>query len=1386
MDFAINATDIPDLSQCFRMESMFAGSDFTGDVTDWNVSNVQNFQGCFASCQNFNQDLSDWDVSSANNLREMFNFCQGFNQDLSKWNIPSFTSAFNLFSRSGVSIQNYDSMLDSWSKRASPPTNVNFSNMDGMLYCESEDDRTTLITAYSWAIAGDAKLGINNTFTTIVGESCTGSLDGSINVSVANCADVNCNSLDLVEYAIDGGTYQSEPFFENLTAGNHTISLRGVGTTCEVMETINVPLGPDVVAPELVTQNITRALDGSGMLNLTPAELDNGTTDNCTIGANLTFELEQSSFSCQDFNGINGTPCVNVTTIAGSIERGSDDGTGAAAKFDLPFALTVAPDGNVYVADRSNHTIRKVTPAGVVTTFAGQAGVSGLQDGVGANALFFRPAGIDHDAAGNLYVSDGNNRAVRKITPAGEVTTLAGSGVNGSQDGTGSMATFGTLRGLAVDKSNGNIYVADAFQHTIRKITPSGEVTTLAGVAGQRAVVDGVGTNARFNSPRGLTVDNAGNVYVTETSGQVIRKITPAGVVTTFAGMAETSGADNGIGTNAFFSFPSGIAVDDKGVFYVADQGNSLIRRITPSGQVTTLAGRVGAFESVDGLGPVGSARAINIALDAATGDFYFCDISSVRKIELIDDCFSTQFTATDENDNASTGLVNITFTNPEACDAIPGAFVTTWTVDAADLDITIPTSSGFAYSYNVDWGDGTTDVSQTGDATHTYPSAGTYTVQIIGTFPHFFLNGNPLVSPNDNQLQLSTIEQWGTIAWGSMENAFTGAANMQYNATDAPNLTAVTNMANMFKNTLVTGDLSAWTTSSVTDMSGAFYGTPSGIDVSGWTTDDVTDMSEMFMYSMFDGDIMGWGTGMVTDMSNMFSYSAFDGNIAGWNTAAVQNMEGMFNEAYNFNQNIGSWDITSLVGVDALTNVLTLSGMSTDNYDATLTGWAAQGVTSDLIVGVHNLKYCDGAADRQDLIDNHNWTFQGDELDVANQCSDLPFITTWETTTASEEITIFINDNYSYDFTIDWGDGSAVENSTGEISHTYVTPGIHTVQISGLFPSFQASGEEWYPEIPNAAKLVSVEQWGSIEWLSMASAFLNAENLVINAFDLPLLEKVADMSYMFYRAKSMVGHPTMNDWDVSNVNRMVGTFRGAINFDTDLSKWETGSVRSMNTMFWNAAKFNQDLSTWDVARVTDMRSMFEYAFSFDQDLSGWDFSSLAYRQALNFAFSFTALSLDNYDDLLIALAGFAPSLPINMQMGAQGLNYCNGETARDDMINNQGWIITDAGKNCTPFAPGEDGLIGLQAAPDWTPVFKVFPNPTQDFVSIILGPTDTPYQELAIFNKLGQEMWKQELNTGATTIDISLNSDKFSAGIYYVNLFVKDKVITKKLMVVR
>lgn len=313
---------------------------------------------------------------------------------------------------------------------------------------------------------------------------------------------------------------------------------------------------------------------------------------------------------------------------------GSVNGTGTAARFNRPAGVVVDSAGNLFVADRSNHVIRKISKTGVVTTFAGQTGVSGHADGPAAVALFNEPAGLVLGSGGVLYVSDSQNYVIRKITSAGMVTTLAGkTGVAGSADGTGEAARFFLPKGMTL-AADGSLLVADMGNRTLRKVTMAGVVTTFAGQAGTSGTADGSLADARFHYPEGIATAADGTLYIADSGNCTIRKITPAGVVSTLAGKAGTYGAADGMGTAAEFDYPTSLIVRPDGTLWVADYYNGAIRQVTQSGEVTTIMGVMGQWFSVDGTGTAARFSGPYCMTVDAAGTIYITDVGNhnIRK----------------------------------------------------------------------------------------------------------------------------------------------------------------------------------------------------------------------------------------------------------------------------------------------------------------------------------------------------------------------------------------------------------------------------------------------------------------------------------------------------------------------------------------------------------------------------------------------------------------------------------------------------------------------------------------------------------------------------------------------------------------------------------
>ena len=397
------------------------------------------------------------------------------------------------------------------------------------------------------------------------------------------------------------------------------------------------------------------------------------------------------------------TGTCTVSTFAGGATQGSSDNSvGTSATFRLPLGICIDSNDNIYVADSGNHCIRMITSVGAVSTIAGTAGVSSFVDGIGTVARFNSPCSIAVDSNFNLYVGDNVNDRIRKIIPSSAgwtVSTLAGGAGYGFLDGTGNAAKFSNPSGVAVDSCN-NVYVADNWSHRIRKITPGGIVTTLAG-SGSAAFADGIGVGASFNTPRGMCIDKSNNLYVADMSNHRIRKIaidsandltnvrlpltdsalapigtvttpsatiyaaplfpifdtlgnmyfagwtahaiykvTPTGLETRIAGSSGTPNVQSGFvdanGDAARFTNPIGIAIDSNNNIFVADFSNHRIRRIDTTGNVTTVAGSGAAGAWGDGLGIIAQLNApVGLAFDSL-GNLFFSEHGTSNRIRMM------------------------------------------------------------------------------------------------------------------------------------------------------------------------------------------------------------------------------------------------------------------------------------------------------------------------------------------------------------------------------------------------------------------------------------------------------------------------------------------------------------------------------------------------------------------------------------------------------------------------------------------------------------------------------------------------------------------------------------------------------------------------------
>ncbi len=643
----------------------------------------------------------------------------------------------------------------------------------------------------------------------------------------------------------------------------------------------------------------------------------------------------------------------------------------------------------------------------------------------------------------------------------------------------------------------------------------------------------------------------------------------------------------------------------------------------------------------------------------------------------------------------------------------------------STSTQFTILTFPGETYNYNVDCdNDGVNEATaQTGNYTCTYTTAGTYTVRIKDNtglrtgFPRIYFNSG------GDKNKLLTIEQWGTGKWTSMASAFTGCINLTGNASDAPDLSGVTDMSLMFNNARAFNqDISNWDTSHVTDMRGMFTGAWSfNQPIGSWNTSSVTLMGYMFASSPFNQDISNWDTSHVTDMTSMFQYAEyFDQNLGGWNVGALTNAKNMFANAK----------------------------LSTANYDALLNGWGAQTLNPGVTFSGGSSTFCAGAAARANMISTYGWSITDGG---ANCPPENDFVITVKTyivgTSTSTQFTIptFPGETYNYNVDCNNDGVNEVTGATGNYTCNYAAAGTYTVRIkdnTGLGTGFPRI---YFNNGGDNAKLITIQQWGTGKWTSMSHAFDGCFSLVGQATDAPNLSGVLDLSYMFrhnhffnqdisswntanitnmshmfYYARDF--NQNISSWNTTNVTDMSYLFSFAAAFNQPIGSWDTGKVTNMEAMLQEAAAFNQNIGSWNTASVTNMAGMFVGATAFNQDISGWDTSKVTTMEAMFMGaiafnqniggwnvgaltkagsmFHAAKLSTANYDALLNGWG--AQTLNPGVTFSGGSSTYCAGESARTNMISTDGWTISDGGKgDCRALVYDGNGNTGGAAPTD-------------------------------------------------------------------------------------
>ncbi len=1352
------------VSGSINMRAMFdSASSFNSPLNAWDMSKVTNVSSMFGFATAFNQPLDNWNTSSVENMGGMFFGASDFDQNVGDWNLSSVTAMGAMFQLAGLSTTNYDTTLIGWATQdpgETIPSNISIS-FEGSQYCFGAEARNILTdnTGLNWNISDDgAACDLTEAFittwqTTTANEGITIPTTGSGYNYVVDWGD------GTIEEGFTGNATH-----EYATAGIYTVKI--IGDFPRIFFN-NGGSKNKILSVEqwgaIAWESMVRAFRGCTNLKLTATDLPN-----LSAVTNATRMFESTS-NFEDLGGVIGQWDTGNITIMNGMFQSSGFNTDIG---DWDVSKVTDFDGMFYVCpnfdqDLGNWDISEaVTMRSFITTnslatnnfslenydktLKGWATLDAGETRIPRDVVLsvdltrYCDAFVEHDQLVNDYnwrisdlglgcPEDEKFIATWETTTANEMITIPTFSGESYRyviewgDNTTEVVTTDTapthtytnartytvkitgdfpriyfggstttnarlIQSIEQWGSNKWTSMESAFKGCVfleinaTDVPDLSDATSMVSMFEDGTCIDNGGSIGSWNVSTIIAMDNMfRNAFMEEN----INSWNVSSVKTMnymFSGCEDFNQPLDQWNTSnlesAIEAFSDTKSFDQS----LADWNISNVSDFTDIFRGTSSFSDENYDKTLIGWATLEGGETLSLGVTFGAGDLRYCVGENARNI----------LTGAPYNWNITDGGLNCNFGN---------AFTTTWQTTVDNESITIPTN-GSGYTYAIDWGDGTIENGLTGNATHTYAIAGTHSVKIIGNFPRIYFNNS------GDKEKIRSIERWGNIEWVSMDQAFSGCVNLKLNATDTPNLSGANSAIGMFNGCTNLEDLQN--------------------TINDWDISTIINISNMFEgCTLFNEDISNWDVTNVFFMDSTFAAAtSFNQDINSWDTSNIVFMRNTFNGATAFDQSLADWDLSGIQFF--MTDMLVNSGLSQANYDATLIGWATLDPDETKIPNdvrfATNANFCTAEAARNTLTSGpNNWRINdgGFACDFTGA-----FITTWQTTTANEVITIPTKSTETYNYIIDWGDGTVETGLIGDSTHAFVTPGIQTIKITGDFPA------PFFTRLvsDDEGKLLTIEQWGTQQWTSMQSAFQDCYNLKLNADDIPDLSQVTRMSSMFRDCTNLedlkdvmnswdmntiesissmfkgctlfdenIGSWTFNsltaafnafegaaafnqnisNWDVSKVDQLDAMFKDATSFNQPIGNWTLGVVDYIDRMFQGATAFNQDLSNWDFSNVYDAGNMFEGASSFDQDLSSWDISNV---ESLDNFFIGSGISQENYDKTLIGWATLEAgetTIPADLTLDAT-VAHCVSANAVNTLTSAPyNWTINDLGNAC-------------------------------------------------------------------------------------------------------
>ena len=1331
-----------DVSTITNMDSMFSScSIFNSPIGNWDVSNVENMPAMFVNATSFNEDIGNWDVSNVKIMWAMFSGCHSFNQNINNWNVSNVTSmgwmftnarAFNqpLSSWDVSKVISMDLMFDNALAFNQNISNWDVSNVTNMRYM-FKNAKSFNQPVGDWDVSSVSNMESMFANAEIFNQPLnTWEMTNVINSSKMFYYAYNFRQ-DISSWDVSAVTDMSG-MFNGATTFNLPINNWDVSSVTDMTKMFNYAYSFNQNLSNWNVSNVTAMDNMFHGANSFKQDISAWNIRNVTSMADMFLDIGMSKIIYDNIlNAWSALPQLqsNVIFNAGNSEYCS----GSTGKEELlnDYNWTITDGGEICFLPNQFVTKWKTDNLGTsadnqitIPTYAGEIYNYSVDWGDG-NIDTYITSNITHtyDTPGIYYVS------ISGIFPRIYFNE------NGDSDKILTINQWGSNQWSSMESAFANCSNLSVAANDVPNLT---NVTSLSRMFYYCSYgFDNSRTRmfSNFNGIKNFNDWNVSNIidisYMFDKSAfnQDISQWDVSGVVN----MSHT-----------FYSAPFNFDISTWDVSNVTNMsgmfGSSNFNQDVTSWNVSNVTNMDFLFNSTYFDQDISSWNVSNVitmrhmlSQSSFNQDVSSWDVSNVFDMSNI---FDDNDLSRDNYDNILIGWSQLStlqtgtilgakdvqycsskdarkhlidnfnwniLDQGENCE-MERPFITSWKTDnpgaSNNNQITIPTNPYEVYNYNVDWGDGTTDVGVTEDITHSYEVPGIYQVSITGRFPQIFFNNSdedyPYQVPRKtaDPKKIISIDQWGTVRWNSMSFAFAGCTNLDVLASDIPDFSKGIQFSYMFYNcsSLIGNEsMELW------DLS-------------------LTIMSANGMFS---------------------GASLFNQSIENWDVSNIRYLNDMFKNATSFNQNLENWNISKVENMDAMFNG---SGISIANYDKILNAWSTlPSLINNVKFGAADTNFCNSIEARNELINTYGWQI----IDSGNDCSGTYFITTWKTDNpgVSEDNQIIIPTfpGETYDYTVDWGDGNTHTNITGDATHTYSVAGTYQVSISGEFPRIYFNNQHTATET-DSNKLLLIEQWGDIRWSSMRSAFAGCVNVDVSAFDTPDFSSVSEISAMFNGCKNLIGNSSFSNWnvqkvvnmsgmfsntdlfnqdlskwDVQNVKDMGGMFSRALSFNSNIGEWNVGNVYIMNDMFAQTASFNQDIGNWDVSNVKGMEAMFNSAISFNQNLSNWDVSN---AELMNYMFlsatafdqslgkwnisqvpemygmlDATGLSVENYDTTLIGWSKLSNLQP-NMEFSAYGLQYCESQEARQIIIDTYGWTFNYDGK--VPFCNEDNDLDGV------------------------------------------------------------------------------------------